>query len=81
MLLYSIVKCKEVVEEPFYLSYCQSLWNNFRSEAGYLYRLVVYFTERFFRENCKTCNNKNSNLKENQEVELQPLSAGNQTIA
>ena len=41
---------------------------------------VMYVTQRFLRKNCKTCNNKNLNIKENQEeIELQPLSAGNQT--
>ena len=40
----------------------------------------IYFPQRFLRKNCKTCNNKDSYIKENQEeVELQPLSAGNQT--
>ena len=39
----------------------------------------IYFTQKFLRKNCKTCNNKNGNIKENQEeVELQRLSAGNQ---
>ena len=37
-------------------------------------------TQEFLRKNCKTCNNKNLNIQENQkEVELQPFPAGNQT--
>ena len=32
---------------------------------------VIYFTQGIIRRNCKTCNNKNLNIKENQEeVEL-----------
>ena len=42
-------------------------------------RTVTYFTQRIIRKHCKTCNNKNLNTKENQEeVGLQPLSAGNE---
>ena len=42
-------------------------------------KTVIYFTQRFIRKNCKTCNYKNANIKEKQEeVELQPLSAGKQ---
>ena len=40
---------------------------------------AIYFTQGIIRKNCKTCNNKNSNINENQEeVELQPLSVVNQ---
>ena len=40
---------------------------------------VTYFLQRLISKSCKTCNNKNANIKENQEeVELQPLLAGNQ---
>ena len=40
---------------------------------------TIYFTQGIIHKNCKTCNNKNSNIKENQEgVELQPLSVVNQ---
>ena len=40
---------------------------------------AIYFTQGIIRKNCKTCNNKNLNIKENQEeVELQPLSVDNQ---
>ena len=39
---------------------------------------VIYFAQGIIRRNCKTCNNKNSNIKEKQEeVELQPLSIVN----
>ena len=41
---------------------------------------VMYLTQGIIRKNCKTCNNKNINIKENQEeVDLQPLSVDNQT--
>ena len=41
---------------------------------------VMYLTQGIIRKNCKTCNNKNLNIKEIQEeVELQPLSVDNQT--
>ena len=41
---------------------------------------VIYLTQGIIRKNCKTCNNKNLNIKENQEeIELQPLSVENQT--
>ena len=40
---------------------------------------VIYFTQGIIRKNCKTCNNKTSNITENQEeVKLQPLSVVNQ---
>ena len=40
---------------------------------------AIYFTQGIIRKNCKTCNNKNWNINENQEeVELQPLSVVNQ---
>ena len=40
--------------------------------------IAIYFTQRFLRETCKTCNKKKSYIKENQEeVKLQPLSASN----
>ena len=40
----------------------------------------MYFTQGIIRKNCKTCDNKNLNIKENQEeIELQPLSVDNQT--
>ena len=40
---------------------------------------AVYFTQGIILKNCKSCDNKNLNIKENQEeVELQPLSVGNQ---
>ena len=43
---------------------------------------VIYFTQIFIHKNCKTCNNKNPKIKDKQEeVELQPLSAGNQANA
>ena len=43
---------------------------------------VIYLTQGIIRKNCKTCNNKNINIKENQEeIELQPLSVDNQTNA
>ena len=39
---------------------------------------VIYLTQGIIRKNCKTCNNKNFNIKENQEeIELQPLSVDN----
>ena len=41
---------------------------------------VIYLTQGIIRKNCKTCNNKNINTKRNQEeVELQPLSVDNRT--
>ena len=41
---------------------------------------VIYLTQGIIRKNCKTCNNKNINIKEKQEeIELQPLSVDNQT--
>ena len=40
---------------------------------------AIYFTQGIIRKNCKTCDNKKINIKENQEgVELQPLSVDNQ---
>ena len=40
---------------------------------------VIYLTQGIIRKNCKTCNNKNLNIKEIQEeVELQPLSVDNE---
>ena len=40
---------------------------------------AIHFTQGIIRKNCKTCNNKNLNIKENQEeVEIQPLSVDNQ---
>ena len=40
---------------------------------------VIYFTQGIICRNCKTCNNKNLDIKENQnKVELQPLSVVNQ---
>ena len=40
---------------------------------------AIYFTQRIIRKNCKTCNNKNLNIKENQEeVKQQRLSVDNQ---
>ena len=40
---------------------------------------AIYFTQGIICKNCKTCNHKNLNIKENQEeVELQPLSVENQ---
>ena len=41
---------------------------------------VIYLTHGIIRKKCKTCNNKNINIKENQEeIELQPLSVDNHT--
>ena len=40
---------------------------------------IIYLTQGIIRKNCKTCNNKNLNIKDIQEeVELQPLSVDNQ---
>ena len=40
---------------------------------------VIYLTQGIIRKNCKSCDNKNLNIKENQEeIELQPLSVDNQ---
>ena len=41
---------------------------------------IIYLTQGIIRKNCKTCNSKNINIKENQEeIELQPLSVDNKT--
>ena len=41
---------------------------------------VIYLTQGIIRKNCETCNNKKIKTKRNQEeIELQPLSVDNQT--